>query len=595
MGSRGRCIFWPFALGCLVVLAFSVSQLDAWFRSPELIFRWFALPSVGLALSCAFAVLPGSARLALAATLVTWGLLELGFSLALAWREARTESFVARDYYQPDPILGYAPKPGIRTRAWKRVDGKTLYDVEYEIDEKGRRVTPVDGRTERDRFLLLFGCSFAFGEGVAGDETLAASVARRAPRYVPYNYAFHGYGPHQLLAKLESGTLRGEVGEGGGVLVYALIGAHVSRTIGSMIVYTSWAHDAPYYVLDGAGSVTRRGTFTTGRPWTSLGYSFLGRSAILRSLGLDIPPVPTGRQVELTARVLARSQALFRESFGPQRFVVVVYPEHWPSRISERVSRALAREGVEYLDYSSFLGSDRAGYFFPEDRHPNARAHQAVAEQLVADLGLAGGGGERAARPSGLAAPRGGKRRSIGSALLGIERLRSVEADRLVGNGDGWGSPVMEAGSTRVLLVEDELVDAQLVGRSLRSAGSGGRFEVRHAATLAQGLEQLRRDPADVLLLDLGLPDSDGPETVARFRERNPRVPVVVFTGSDDPALAARTFEADADEYLVKNGFDGDLLRRTIDHAIERRRLRLGSVVPAPALPPSSRHRRDRT
>jgi len=139
----------------------------------------------------------------------------------------------------------------------------------------------------------------------------------------------------------------------------------------------------------------------------------------------------------------------------------------------------------------------------------------------------------------------------------------------------------MEPSSTRVLLVEDQLTDAILVRRSLRRTnGSRERFDVRHAATLAQGLEQLRRDPVDVLLLDLGLPDSEGPSTVATLRERDRRVPLVVFTGTDDPELAARAFEAGADEYLVKDDLHAGLLRRTIRHAIERRRAHSRATAP---------------
>jgi nitrogen-specific signal transduction histidine kinase/CheY-like chemotaxis protein len=142
----------------------------------------------------------------------------------------------------------------------------------------------------------------------------------------------------------------------------------------------------------------------------------------------------------------------------------------------------------------------------------------------------------------------------------------------------------MEDSSTRVLLVEDQLADALLVRRSLRGVnGSLERFDLLHAATLAQGLEHLRRDPVDVLLLDLGLPDSEGSSTVAKLRERDHCVPLVVFTGIDDPELAARAFEAGADEYLVKDDLHAGLLRRTIRHAIERRRAS-SRGVPAPAL-----------
>jgi signal transduction histidine kinase len=131
----------------------------------------------------------------------------------------------------------------------------------------------------------------------------------------------------------------------------------------------------------------------------------------------------------------------------------------------------------------------------------------------------------------------------------------------------------VEAPPTRVLLVEDELTDALAVQRSLRHGGrSRERFALTHASTLAQGIEHLSRDAVDVLLLDLWLPDSDGPATVARLRARDRRVPLVVYSGEHDPELVGRAFEAGADEYLVKCDLHTGLLRRTIRHAIERRR-----------------------
>lgn len=133
-------------------------------------------------------------------------------------------------------------------------------------------------------------------------------------------------------------------------------------------------------------------------------------------------------------------------------------------------------------------------------------------------------------------------------------------------------------GPTRVLLVEDEITDALVVQRSLRNGSrSRERFSLQHAHTLAQGIEQLSGSAVDVLLLDLRLPDSEGTTTVTRLRERDRGVPLVVFTGDDDPRLAARAFEAGADEVLVKSDLHSALLRRTLRHAIERRR-----ALPAP-------------
>ena len=140
---------------------------------------------------------------------------------------------------------------------------------------------------------------------------------------------------------------------------------------------------------------------------------------------------------------------------------------------------------------------------------------------------------------------------------------------------------VVQTASTRVLLVEDEALDALAVTRSLRpEAGWRERFDVRCTRTLAQGLEQLGRAPVDVVLLDLCLPDSDAEQTIARIRALDRRTPLVVFTGCEDAEVAARAFEAGADDLLVKGDLEPGLLRRTLRHAIERRRATRGAARP---------------
>src|SRR5262245_5474492 len=132
---------------------------------------------------------------------------------------------------------------------------------------------------------------------------------------------------------------------------------------------------------------------------------------------------------------------------------------------------------------------------------------------------------------------------------------------------------VVTTASTRVLLVEDEALDALEVTRSLRPQEAWHeRFDVRCTRTLAQGLEHLGRDTVDVVLIDLFLPDREAEQTAARLRALDRRTPLVASTGCDDAELTARAFEAGADDLLVKGDLDAGLLRRTIRHAIERRR-----------------------
>jgi len=127
---------------------------------------------------------------------------------------------------------------------------------------------------------------------------------------------------------------------------------------------------------------------------------------------------------------------------------------------------------------------------------------------------------------------------------------------------------VLQATVLRVLLVEDNPFDAHLVRRALESGEDPIRLE--WSTRLEEGLERLRQEHFDAMLLDLGLSETWGLESLERTRERAPDVPVVVLTGDDDARLAHETFRRGAQDFLVKGRFDPGELRRTLRYAIER-------------------------
>jgi two-component system, cell cycle sensor histidine kinase and response regulator CckA len=122
-----------------------------------------------------------------------------------------------------------------------------------------------------------------------------------------------------------------------------------------------------------------------------------------------------------------------------------------------------------------------------------------------------------------------------------------------------------------VLLVEDNPGDARLFTELVRDTGAG-QWKLVHVDRLSAALDRLSREPFDVILLDLSLPDADGLETLIRAHAQAPKIPIVVLTGHDDEALAVRAVRAGAQDYLVKGRLDGDLLVRSIRYASERGR-----------------------
>ena len=120
-----------------------------------------------------------------------------------------------------------------------------------------------------------------------------------------------------------------------------------------------------------------------------------------------------------------------------------------------------------------------------------------------------------------------------------------------------------------MLLIEDDPGDAFLVAELLREEAAP--VDVRRAQSLAEGLELLRSEPFDCVLLDLGLPDASGLAALERLREAAPHVAHLVLTGDRDDQRGIEAVAAGAQDYLVKGSVDGDGLRRAILYAVERR------------------------
>ncbi|MBI5418677.1 MAG: GAF domain-containing protein [Deltaproteobacteria bacterium] len=129
----------------------------------------------------------------------------------------------------------------------------------------------------------------------------------------------------------------------------------------------------------------------------------------------------------------------------------------------------------------------------------------------------------------------------------------------------------MEEALIRVLMIEDSPGDFRLIRETLNDAGSP-RFEFEWAVRLEAGIRCMEKGEVDVVLLDLGLPDSGGFDTFTRLHARRPNVPVIILTGLDDEWLGIRAVREGAQDYLVKGKVDGNLLSRAIRYAIERRR-----------------------
>ena len=126
------------------------------------------------------------------------------------------------------------------------------------------------------------------------------------------------------------------------------------------------------------------------------------------------------------------------------------------------------------------------------------------------------------------------------------------------------------ASGTTILLVEDDDGDAFLIREMLANSGNG--FVVQRADRFETAVNMIASDGIDIVLLDLGLPDSQGIKTVKRLCEQFRDMPIVALTGLSDEHVALQAVKEGAQDYLVKGQINGGLLVREIRYAIERKK-----------------------
>jgi two-component sensor histidine kinase len=127
----------------------------------------------------------------------------------------------------------------------------------------------------------------------------------------------------------------------------------------------------------------------------------------------------------------------------------------------------------------------------------------------------------------------------------------------------------MIAPPLHILLVEDNPADVRLLCEMF-SNERPDTYAITHFPRLGQALNFLARDAVDIVLLDLGLPNEGGVDTVRRVRKLAPQVPLIVLTCRDDDAMVAEAMLEGAQDYLVKGQIEQRALPRALRHAIER-------------------------
>ena len=127
----------------------------------------------------------------------------------------------------------------------------------------------------------------------------------------------------------------------------------------------------------------------------------------------------------------------------------------------------------------------------------------------------------------------------------------------------------MSPKSVRVLLVEDNDHDAEIVARMLTKY-TEVKFQLERVRSTNECLEALGRDRFDLLLLDYSLPGEDGVTFLRRLNGVTDTPPVIMLTGWGDGRVAAEAMHNGAYDYFPKSSINSDVLAHAIHQALEK-------------------------
>jgi len=123
----------------------------------------------------------------------------------------------------------------------------------------------------------------------------------------------------------------------------------------------------------------------------------------------------------------------------------------------------------------------------------------------------------------------------------------------------------------KILLIEDNPGDTYLIEEHLEEFANFS-YELKIVETLDEALSVLKKQPFDVILLDLELPDSCGINTFLNIHNKNPLIPIIILTGLSDKTIESYALKKGAQEFLVKGQTESRLLECIIQCSIERKK-----------------------
>lgn len=285
---------------------------------------------------------------------------------------------------QVDEVLGYAPIANKTTRIKRKDGAEAPYDVVYTIDSDGLRRSPAASDRSCPS-MLFFGGSFTFGESVNDQETMPYQVGLLT-RCPVYNFGYRGYGPHQMLASIESGRVSQVVRTRPAIAIYQAISDHLVRSAGR----APWDTHGPEYLLQKDGALEYVGHFDDSDTFLRLVRLRLKQSGIHQKF--IRPQRRVNRDdIRLLVAIVEAARDKLQVQYPDLAFHLIIWDltTDVPSKLDlyNWWYQELEHRGFNLHFISQILPGypeNQDKYIIGDgDAHPNARAHRMIAEYVA--------------------------------------------------------------------------------------------------------------------------------------------------------------------------------------------------------------------
>ena len=298
-----------------------------------------------------------------------------------------------KNFVRPSDMLGYAPRKSKVSHSYGIYDDSVLLYTQYTFDKTGLMITPDFPLDKNTKGIYFFGCSFTFGYGLKDQESVPHMVGEKTlGKYKVYNFAFNGYGTHQMVAALERGLPDSVRAVAPAHIFYVAIPQHMQRIVNDK----DWGMHDPKFELNEQGDAVYDGHFDDHvfelrlQKLQNTFWKMVHKSNVLRS---TVTQSVSDEQVDLFIALIRKARDIAQRRYPASQFHVVYwdYGQGDFFRVEPRILEALEEHDINYYRVSNILPGyttnlEQYWIAHPIEHHPNAMANSIISNFLLQNV-----------------------------------------------------------------------------------------------------------------------------------------------------------------------------------------------------------------